>query len=97
MHSSILAEPLAHICGMAIGIGVYYAAGFVTQDIRARIKAGMIASSFCNLIVGGHINLLAKDFISLLLLRPISAYAGAKLFEIVGESLGAPHASGSHA
>jgi fatty acid-binding protein DegV len=97
MHSSVLAEPIAHVCGLIVGIGVFYAAGTVTSDMRTRIKAGMIASSVTNLIIGGHINVLAKDFISLIFLRPISAYAGAKLFEFVGQAMSAHQASQQHA
>jgi hypothetical protein len=97
LHSSVLAEPAAHICGLILGIGAFYAAGAITSNVHTRIKAGMITSGICNLIIGGHINILAKDFISLIFLRPFSAYGGAKLFEIVGDAMNTPHASGQHA
>jgi hypothetical protein len=88
LHSSPFAEVAAHVCGLAAGIAAYAASGIVTHDHKIRIRVGIVASVMVNAIIGGKINLVMRDFVSLIVVRPISAFLGAKLLEYATKAMG---------
>lgn len=92
MHSTPISEIAAHVAGLAVGVGAYYAAAVFTHDPVIRVSVGVAASVLSNVIIGSIINFLLKDFVALIVVRPISAYLGAKLLEFTTAYLsGAAH------
>ncbi len=88
MHSTPFSEVAAHVCGLVAGLAAYAASSAFTHDHKIRIRVGIIASVITNAIIGGHINILMRDFVGLILVRPVSAFLGAKLLEYVTTAMG---------
>lgn len=88
MHSTPFSEIAAHVCGFVVGITAFAASGAFTHDHKLRLRIGVVASVLTNALIGGHINVLMRDFVGLILIRPISAYLGAKLLEHVTTTMG---------
>jgi hypothetical protein len=79
LHSTIISEPVAIGVGLVTGLLSYAVSAVFTVDHQARVWAGMVAAVIVNLLIGAKINLIMLDILGLILVRPISAIASAKL------------------
>jgi hypothetical protein len=87
-HSTPISEPIAHVCGIVVGLVVYAVSGIFSADHDTRLWAGMVASVVTNLAIGAKVNVVMLDFLALIIVRPISAAAGAGLLAMLANSLG---------
>ena len=78
-HSTPVSEPSAIGFGVIAGLLAYACAGAVTLDHEVRLWAGYVTAVLVNLIIGGKINLVMLDILALILVRPLSAFAAAKV------------------
>lgn len=86
-HSTPISEPLAHVCGICVGLIGYGASGIFTSDHNTRLWTGMIASALTNVAIGAKVNVLMLDFLGLIVVRPVSAVAGAALLAMAANQL----------
>jgi hypothetical protein len=86
-HSMIISEPIAQICGLISGLVTYGAMGLLTTDHDVRLWSGMVVSVLFNLAIGAKINLFLLDLLALIVVRPLSAAAGARLLAVVANAL----------
>jgi hypothetical protein len=87
-HSTPISEPIAHVCGIVVGLAAYAVSGIFSADHNTRLWAGMVASVVTNLAIGAKVNVVMLDFLALIVVRPISAAAGAELLAMLANSLG---------
>jgi|HubBroStandDraft_4_1064222.scaffolds.fasta_scaffold405578_1 hypothetical protein len=86
-HSTPISEPAAQVCGLVVGLVSYGLSGMVTADHNTRLWIGMVASALSNLAVGAKINVLTLDFLALVVVRPISAAAGAGMLAMIANAI----------
>lgn len=86
-HSTPISEPVAHVCGILVGLAGYAVSGTFTADHTIRLWTGMVASALTNVAVGAKVNVLMLDFLALIVVRPFSAAAGAGLLAMLANSL----------
>jgi hypothetical protein len=87
-HSTPISEPVAHVCGVVVGLIGYAVCGIFTADHETRLWTGMVASVLTNLAIGAKINVVMLDFLALIVVRPISAAAGAGILALLANSMG---------
>ena len=86
-HSTPISEPVAIGLGVVTGLVSYACAAVFTADHEIRLWAGYAAAVLVNLLIGAKINLVMLDILALIVVRPFSAYAAAKLLgALVGAS-----------
>jgi hypothetical protein len=79
LHSTPVSEPLAILFGVASGIVGYACASIFTADSQIRLWTAYVVSIFVNVLVGAKINLIMFDILALIVVRPLSAIAAAKI------------------
>ena len=87
LHSTPVSEPVAHFLGLISGLVGFGLAATVTNNHDYRMLVGGTMSVATNLLIGAKINFLMLDILALLLIRPISAWAGVKLLAVVANVL----------
>jgi hypothetical protein len=87
-HSTPISEPVAHVCGVVVGVAGYGACGLFTSDHNTRLWVGMVASALTNVAIGAKVNIVMLDFLALIVVRPVSAAAGAGLLAMLANALG---------
>jgi hypothetical protein len=87
-HSTPISEPVAQICGLIVGLLSYAICGTFTTDHHTRVLVGQVSSVLTNLVIGAKINVFTLDLLALLVVRPLSAVAGAGLLSLVANVLG---------
>ena len=76
-HSIPIAEPVAQTLAFTTGLIAYGIASLVTHDHNTRLWAALLCSILTNVLIGAKINVFCLDLLSLVVVRPLSAGAGA--------------------
>jgi len=86
-HSTPISEPVAHVCGILVGLTGYAVSGLFTADHNARLWTGMVSSALVNVVIGAKVNVMMLDFLALIIVRLVSAVAGAGLLAVAANHL----------
>jgi hypothetical protein len=76
-HSTVISEPAALTTGVLGGLIAYALLAGSGAGHEAQIWGAILTSVAVNFFVGVPINAAMLDILSLLLIRPLSAYVGA--------------------
>ena len=80
-HSSFVSEPAALLSGLLAGFAGYALAHLAGADPALEMSVATACSVLANVAVGAPINLVALDFLTLLVARPLSPILGAKILQ----------------
>lgn len=82
-HSAVVSEPAALTTGVIGGLLAFVLLGMGGAGHEAQLWGATLSSVVINVVVGAPINAVMLDVLSLLLIRPASAYIGVKVISSV--------------
>ena len=83
LHSTPISEPAAIGLGVVGGLLGYAVAGLLTLDHNTRLWVGYVTAALINLFIGVPVNILMFDLLALIVVRPLSVLAAAKLLAVI--------------